>query len=303
MNFKHSFDKLLDRLDLKDKIPPSIPFSSKPPPIPTSSKPIDSTSSTPLRAYWQADFSPSAPITTNFQHELGDGGWGNQELENYVAAPENSFHTPSNQLVIRAITASRRPENKYTSARLTSHQRLSRRSGYLVASLTAPCAKGIWPAFWILPAEPFRWPEDGEVDIFEAWNNERENHSCMHWGHYDGEDWNKHRVVETPLPHPNKQHTYGFAWDQPEQGEGGRCVWYIDGKAVMKAGRPPGIRRFEDWRIILNVAMGGTVCKGQVPSDGCYDLVVHELKMCEEPEGGWPQFERDWLDTRDGHAM
>ncbi|KAF2418039.1 concanavalin A-like lectin/glucanase [Tothia fuscella] len=301
MSFKNKFDKFLDRLEIKDKIPPSIPFLSKPPSVPSASKPTSSHSSP--QPYWQANFSPDVPVNTNFQHELGDNGWGNNELENYVDSPQNSFHTPSNQLIIRAIAASDLPNNKYTSARLTSHQRLAKCSGYVVASLTPPSANGIWPAFWSLPAEPFQWPNEGEVDIFEAWNGERVNHCCMHWGHHNGEDWNKHRVVDLPLSNIHKQHTYGFAWQQPEHGEGGRCIWYIDGKAVMKAEKPAGMRRFEEWRVILNVAVGGNVCGGKVPSDGSYDLVVHDLRMTESPEGGWSQFERDWSKANEGHAQ
>ncbi len=41
---------------------------------------------------------------------------------------------------------------------------------------------------------------DGEVDIMEIWNGGRNNHSCLHWGRYDGKDWDEHRVVETYLP-------------------------------------------------------------------------------------------------------
>jgi len=309
MPFKH-LDKLLDRFQSKDNnnnnnnnnnnTPPPIPESSKPAPA----HPVVASVTTPA-SYWQADFSPSAPVSTNFKYELGDGGWGNNELENYVAAKENSFHTPSHELVIRAIIASNRPDNKtkYTSARLTSHQRLERKRGYLEATITAPSATGIWPAFWLLPEEPFKWPTDGEVDIFEAWNGETTNHCCLHWGHFNREDANKHRVVETPIKNLSHKHTYGFAWEQPEDGGGGRCVWYIDGKSVMKAQKPAGTRRFEEWRIILNVAVGGDVCNGQTPSDGCYDLIVHELKMCLGPEGRWQRFDRDWVKTKEGHAM
>lgn len=141
------------------------------------------------------------------------------------------------------------------------------------------------------------------MDIMESWNGEAVNHSCMHWGHYNGEDSQKHRVVETSISNITATHTYGFAWEQPEDGEGGRCVWYIDGKAIMKAMKPRGTRRFEEWRIILNVAVGGDVCKGTVPNDGCYDFVVHELKMCLGPDGSWSRFERDWVKTKEGHTM
>jgi beta-glucanase (GH16 family) len=273
---------------------------SKLSPIPVTSKP----SSNPPRPYWQPTFFPSTPISEHFTHELGAHGWGNNELQHYVVHPSNSFHTPSGKLILRAIADSTSAGDKYTSVRLTSHQRLSRRRGCLTAVLTPPCAPGIWPACWLLPAEPFAWPTDGEVDIFESWNGDRVNHSCLHWGHHISEDWNKHRVRDTLVADMASPagHAYAFAWDQPAQGEGGRMVWYIDGRAVMKAQRPPGTRRMEDWRIILNVAVGGNVCAGRVPQDGCYDFVVHELRMCDEPDGGWESFERDWVGAEEGHA-
>ena len=70
------------------------------------------------------------------------------------------------------------PEQKYTSARLVSRQTLARDQGVLTAVILSPCAEGIWPAFWLLPQEPFAWPTDGEVDIAETWNGDRANHSC-----------------------------------------------------------------------------------------------------------------------------
>ncbi|KAK7550882.1 concanavalin A-like lectin/glucanase domain-containing protein [Phyllosticta citricarpa] len=256
--------------------------------------------------YWRPAFSPHEPVSAHFHHQLGDNGWGNNEAQNYTSAPHNSFHTPSNALVLRAIAnRSAPPGHQYTSARLTSHTTLSRDRGFLLARITAPCARGVWPAFWLLPREPFTWPVDGEADIFEAWNGDRVNHSCLHWGHFNGEDWNKHRVVETPIPaldHPEGC-WYGFAWDQPPDGRGGRLVWYIDGRPVMKAHVPEGTRRVSDWQIILNVAMGGNVCQGILPEDGAYDMVVHNLKLCEEPVGGWGCFERDWHTAPEGHTM
>lgn len=80
-------------------------------------------------------------------------------------------------------------------------------------------------------------------------------------------------------------------------------IWYIDGRAVQRANIPQGIRRMEDFRILINIAMGGTVCKGCLPKDGYYDMVVSELKMCEEPTGGWDQFERDWSCTPEGKPV
>jgi hypothetical protein len=37
-----------------------------------------------------------------------------------------------------------------------------------------------------------------------------------------------------------------------------------------------------------------------LPKDGYYDLVVSDVKMCEEPVGGWDEFERAWNCTQEG---
>ena len=314
MSFKHFLDGFIERgkAELKDfsssasPPPPPVPASTKPPPIPQSSKPPlpASTTSSAVSLYWQLVFDPSVPVTEHFKQELGAHGWGNNESQNYTSDPRNCFHTADGKLVIRAIADSSSPQDKYTSARLVSHQKLSRQRGCLTAVLQPPCALGIWPAFWLLPAEPFSWPTDGEVDIFESWNGDCMNRSCLHWGHYNGEDWNKHRTRETSLLNmPHQPHVYAFAWNQPENGIGGRMMWYIDGAPVMRAEIPPGTRRMEDWRIIMNVAMGGNVCGGSLPRDGCYDLVVSEIRMCGEPMGGWDGFDRDWSRTQEGSPM
>jgi beta-glucanase (GH16 family) len=302
MSFRQALSHILPRRSQSSsgRDDPPVSTSSKLPPTPATRK------QSPKRPspYWQPTFSASTPISEHFTHEVGAHGWGNNELQNYVAHPCNSFHAPSGKLILRAIADSTSAGDNYTSARLSSRQTLSRCRGCLTVVLTAPCAPGIWPACWLLPAEPFAWPREGEVDVFESWNGDRVNHSCLHWGYHTRADWDKHRVRDTQIADMAAPagHAYAFAWDQPARGEGGRMVWYIDGRAVMKAQRPPGTRSMEDWRVIFNVAMGGNVCAGRVPQDGCYDFEVHELRMCDEPDSGWEGFERDWVDAKEGHA-
>lgn len=306
MSFQHHLDGLLAKGKAKFKEytdqHQQQSSQSHPPPIPYSTKPHDS--SQPSKIYWQPAFEPRTPISQLFRQETGAHGWGNNESQNYTADAANCFFTLEGKLVLRGIVKTSAPEDKYTSARLVSHQKLDRQRGCLTAVLSPPCAGGIWPAFWLLPSAPFTWPTDGEVDIFESWNGDHINHSCLHWGHFNGEDWNKHRVVDTPIPSmPSKPLAMAFAWDQPENGQGGRAVWYIDGHPVMKADIPIGTRRMSDWNIILNVAMGGNVCGGKLPGDGTYDFIVHELRLEEEPVGGWGRFGEDWGRTREGKTM
>lgn len=130
------------------------------------------------------------------------------------------------------------------------------------------------------------------------------NHSCLHWGHFNGEDWNKHRVIDSHVPDMDRAggHTFSFVWDQPEHGDGGKMVWYLDERAVMKASIPPGTRRMKDFRIIANVAIGGNVCGGKVPGDGSYELIVHELAFLDAPPRGWKTFEEDFRRAAEGHT-
>lgn len=309
MSFQHRLDGLLNKGKAKLQ---EYQNKNQPPPVNYASKPGGSNSAPPPPIpsprpqnlpYWKPAFDPSTPVSSLFKQETGAHGWGNNESQNYTDRAENCFFTPDHKLVLSGSVNSSAPD-RYTSARLISHQKLDRDRGCLTAVLTAPVAEGIWPAFWLLPAEPFTWPTDGEVDIFESWNGDQVNHSCLHWGQYNGEDWDKHRVVETAVPSMgNSPHEFRFAWEQGAEGKGGRAMWYIDGQAVMKATLPTTMRRMSDWKVIINVAMGGNVCQGRLPRDGTYDFVVHELRMEGEPPGGWASFGGDWERTREGKTM
>ena len=200
--------------------------------------------------------------------------------------------TPDGKLILRAIAKG--SENSYTSARLVSRETLSRDHGLLTATILSPCAEGIWPAFWLLPQEPFSWPTDGEIDIAETWNGDRENHSCLHWGQHH--EPHKHRVLGTHIPDMHARPVrYELAWSQP-QGQAGRLVWYIDGRAIMKAHVPEGSRPMREMTVLLNIAMGGNVCGGKLPRDGAYDMVVFGLSFGELPA----RFEGDWQSAPEG---
>ncbi|KAG5984967.1 hypothetical protein E4U55_002374 [Claviceps digitariae] len=277
------------------------------PPVPMNTRPSALAPSPSFHTYWAPRFHPDTPVDEEWDAKLGNGpdGWGNKELQHYTAAPDNSFHTPNGQLVIRALAkkASSNPEQRYTSARLVSKTTLGRDQGVLTAVILSPCAEGIWPAFWLLPQEPFSWPTDGEIDIAETWNGDRENRSCLHWGHHH--EPHKHRVLGTKIHDMHiRPVRYDFAWQQPGGVAGqGRMVWYIDRRPVMKALIPKGTRPMRDMTILLNVAMGGNVCAGKKPRDGYYDMTVYTMFLATELEhGGWDQFEADWTSASTPHG-
>ncbi|KAM3494151.1 hypothetical protein MY3957_002603 [Beauveria namnaoensis] len=279
--------------------PPPVPphpqhgAGGAPPPIPHHPPPQGS------RVYWQPQFLPHVDVSHEWDAKTGHGtdGWGNHELQNYTDQPQNAFHTQDGRLVLRAVAnhSASDADQKYTSARLVSKQTLAHDRGVLSAVILSPCAEGIWPAFWLLPQEPFVWPTDGEIDIAETWNGDAENHSCLHWGQHDQPD--RHRIRGTRIPDMRQRPVqYDFVWEQPGGEAGrGRMIWYIDGRPVMKATVPAGTRPLRDMTVLLNVAMGGNVCQGKVPREGAYDMVVYAMSMAHEMEnGGWGRFEYDW---------
>ncbi|KAM3533185.1 hypothetical protein MY4038_003508 [Beauveria bassiana] len=245
-------------------VPPHPPHpqhgaGGAPPPIPHHPPPQGS------RVYWQPQFLPHVDVSHEWDAKTGHGtdGWGNHELQNYTDQPQNAFHTQDGRLVLRAVAnhSASDADQKYTSARLVSKQTLAHDRGVLSAVILSPCAEGIWPAFWLLPQEPFVWPTDGEIDIAETWNGDAENHSCLHWGQHDQPD--RHRIRGTRIPDMRQRPVqYDFVWEQPGGEAGrGRMIWYIDGRPVMKATVPAGTRPLRDMTVLLNVAMGGNVCQ------------------------------------------
>lgn len=89
-----------------------------------------------MTAFWKCDL--SKPLAESFTFDLGGGGWGNDEAQNYTNSPENAFvkiEGEEDVLVVRAIA---RPDGKVTSARLVSRQTFERSKGYVSARITVP---------------------------------------------------------------------------------------------------------------------------------------------------------------------
>jgi beta-glucanase (GH16 family) len=117
---------------------------------------------------WQDEFDssgkPVLPNTSKWWFETGDHGWGNNELQNYIAGiNERDTSAVVSGGVLKIIA--NKVGNKVISARINTSE--SWEYGYFEARLKLPEGKGTWPAFWMLPKEFNTWPGDGEIDIME----------------------------------------------------------------------------------------------------------------------------------------
>lgn len=104
----------------------------------------------------------------NFEIGRGQNGWGNNELQYYTDRTENASLDGDGNLVITA-----REENfegaNYTSARITTQDKLEITYGRIEARIKTPFGQGLWPAFWLLGTSNSGeiWPQIGEIDVME----------------------------------------------------------------------------------------------------------------------------------------
>lgn len=165
---------------------------------------------------WSDEFNAAALNDQSWNYETGGSGWGNNELENYTARPQNSFLSAGN-LVIEA----RKEDygtNKYTSARLTTKGKRSFTFGRIDIRAKLPVAKGLWPALWMLGSniDAVGWPACGETDIMELIGT-RPNQvvGSLHWKLANGAAGTYNNTYTLSSGDFSQQfHVFSLIWEQ-----------------------------------------------------------------------------------------
>jgi beta-glucanase (GH16 family) len=133
--------------------------------VSTVTAPVDKNWSFDTIPSWSDDFAYTGkPDTSRWAYDLGGGGWGNSELEDYTDSATNV--SVANGLTITARKQNLGGEN-YTSARIISKGSIL--YGRIEVKAKLPSGVGTWPAIWMLPDTYAygAWPNSGEVDIME----------------------------------------------------------------------------------------------------------------------------------------
>lgn len=205
---------------------------------------------------WQDEFNGSQIDPDSWTHELGNSGWGNNELQNYTASSANSYLSDG-KLIIEA-----REENsggsQYSSARIITAGKREFAFGRIDIRAKLPEGQGIWPAIWMLGANFFTngWPSCGEVDIMELVGHEPGIvHGTAHWGPQGSPSINNGNAYSLGGPKFSEAfHVFTIIW------ESNRLRWYVDDNLFFtltqsEVGSP---YPFNDaFFFILNIAVGG----------------------------------------------
>ncbi len=183
--------------------------------------PTDNTGYTSASSYagyhlaWSDEFDGRTLNESAWNYETGGGGWGNNELENYTARPQNSFVSSGN-LVIEARKENF-GSNGYTSARLTTQNKKIFTYGRIDIRAKLPVAKGMWPALWMLGnnISSVPWPACGETDIMELiGTHPNQVVGSLHWKLNSGSAATFNNTYTLPSGDFSQQfHVYSLIWD------------------------------------------------------------------------------------------
>jgi beta-glucanase (GH16 family) len=190
-------------------------------------------------------------------------GWFNKERQYYSANRSKNLRLENGRLIIEArhepLGLRKYPDwggQRYSSARIYS-KGAGWIYGFYEIRAKLPCARGTWPAIWMLPVAMQKWPDDGEIDIMEhVGSKPHEIVASLHTGLFNHAIGTQ-RSAQAMLPTSCSEfHRYQLDW-QPDA-----ITIGADDRAIMrvKNDQPGGNGAWPfdvPFRLILNLAVGG----------------------------------------------
>ena len=205
---------------------------------------------------WSDEFDGEMLDEADWNYELGDGcpnlcGWGNNELQVYTNVAEN-VKLENGQLVITAI---KEGNDDFTSARITTKDKVEFAYGRIDVRAKMPKGQGIWPAIWMLGAniDQVSWPACGEIDIMELVGHEPEKvHGTVHYDN-NGYQTTSSSTTLSEGDFSDEFHVYTLTWEQ------NTMSWYVDNNLYKTFIKPDGANYpFNNtFFFIMNIAVGG----------------------------------------------
>ena len=215
---------------------------------------------------WADEFDGAALDTSKWRYDTVRNklGWYNGELQYYGARPQN-VRVENGHLIIEARRETLSPAQFpdwggqiYTSGKIVSRDKAAWTYGFYEVRAKLPCARGTWPAIWMLPEAATPWPDGGEIDIMEQVGSDPNVvHATLHSALFVHTKGTQRGAQLKVADNCEAFHLYQLDWrpdsitigvdnhayrrmrnDQP----GGRGAWPFDAPFHM----------------ILNLAMGGS---------------------------------------------
>lgn len=216
------------------------------------------------RLVWHDEFSGTALDRHKWTYDTARNkeGWFNGERQ-YYSAGRHNLRVANGRLTIEArhekLDPSRFPDwggQEYTSAKIFSNGP-GWTYGFYEVRARLPCARGTWPAIWMLPVEMKAWPDDGEIDIMEQVGAEPNLiYASLHtklFNHILKTQRSAQKLEPTSC---SAFHGYQLDW-RPDS-----ITIGVDGHGILRVlNNQPGGKGawpfFTPFKMILNLAIGG----------------------------------------------
>ncbi len=209
---------------------------------------------------WSDEFDVNGlPNNQIWGYDVGGGGWGNNELQNYTANDADNARVENGKLIVTAIKEVS-GTRQYSSARLVTKGKKDMKFGRLEIKAKIPAGLGSWPALWMLASQTTYgttfWPDQGEIDIMEhVGYDPAVVHASVHtniFNHILGTQ----KTAKTTVPTFNSAfHVYRLDWTPDE------IRAFIDDKEFFVFKRQGVL--WQEWpfnqpqHLLVNIAVGG----------------------------------------------
>ncbi|MGN6818199.1 MAG: glycoside hydrolase family 16 protein [Sphingomonas sp.] len=210
---------------------------------------------------WADEFDGPGIDLAKWRYDTGRNklGWFNHEKQYYGGGRVENERIARGSLILEAHKErlSAQPDwggQAYSSGKLISRQMLG--YGFYEIRAKLPCARGMWPAIWLLP-DSGNWPDQGEIDIMEmvGWQP-NVVHATLHSGLFNHARGTQRGAEKTVPTSCSAFHRYQLDW-RPQA-----ITIGVDGRAYMRVAndRPGGRGAWpfdRPYQLILNLAVGG----------------------------------------------
>lgn len=207
---------------------------------------------------WEEHFNKDGqPDTAIWSYDIGDNGWGNNELQYYTDAITNAV-IRNGMLHIIALKE-QRGKSRYTSARLVTRHKKDFLYGRIEVKAKLPAGVGTWPAIWMLPTDWSYggWLQSGEIDIMEhVGKDEGMVHFSVHTAAYNHIQGTQKTTQQKVSNATSDFHLYRVDWT-PDYIKGffdDREVFSFENDHKGDYNTWPFDKKFY---LLLNIAIGG----------------------------------------------
>jgi len=238
---------------------------------------------------WSDEFEGEGLIDeTKWLYNVGNWGWGNNELQYYTANNTHNARQENGNLIIEAHPVE--GTEHWTSARLTTQSKVTFLYGKIEFRAKIPIGLGIWAAGWLLGdayQDELSWPFCGEIDVLECVGYEMDddgngvNHASCHTPAYYFKNGN-HITNTIEIDSMNtKFHTYAIEW-YPDRVEA-----YLDGEHYYTYDKIANELEWpfaEPQNIVVNLAIGGGWggLKGVDQAMGSQQFILDYIRVYEK---------------------